>query len=191
MKTKLGQLAEIRTGYTFRKPAKGTPVTPYLVIQIKDVRTDGKINAANLVTMNLPSVSERFFLEAGDILFCARGTRNQAAVFVGDVPEVVAGAQFFVIKVHGGKVLPEYLAWCINQQSAQKYLATCVHGTYISMIHKESLMELPIPVPSVAFQRKILAVHELALREQKLMDELKQLRAELVGELCGQAVEKS
>ena len=173
-----------------RKPERGTPTFPYPVIQIKDVTHDGRLDVSDVVTMELPTVPERFVLAAGDVLFCARGTRNRSAVFSGEVPDAVAGTQFFVIKVRQEHVLPEYLAWYINQDAARQYLAGCTHGSYVSMIHKEALMELPVPVPPLAVQKQILAVHELALREQRLMAEVKEKRAELVSALCGEAVER-
>jgi hypothetical protein len=188
--TKLSQISEIRAGYTFRKPEKGTPTSSYPVAQIKDVTDEGMLDVTDLVMMQLPTVPERFILQSGDVLFCARGTRTQAAVFAGDVADVVAGTQFFVIEARRDRVLPEYLAWYINQRQSQEYLAACSHGSYVSMIHKEALMDLPVTLPSLETQHKILTVHKLALREQRLLEELKQRRADLVSALCSQAVEQ-
>ena len=110
---KLGEISSIRSGYTFRKPPPHTTMHSYPVIQIKDVSTYGKLDDTNLAMMQLPAVPERFFLRTGDILFCARGTRNQAAVCEFEPKQAVVGSQFFVIHITREGVFPQYIALTI------------------------------------------------------------------------------
>ena len=187
---KLADIAEVRAGYTFRKPEKGTELFPYPVIQIKDITPDGKLNSATVSTIFLPGLFDKQLVWSGEVVLSARGTRNRAAVYNGEFQEAVAGTQFWIIRPKKGGVLPEFLAWYLNQPQTQQYFAARTHGTYIGMIQKEAVNELRIPVPPIETQQKIVAVHELALREQGAMEQLKNKRAELVSTLCTQAAEK-
>jgi hypothetical protein len=181
---------EVRPGYTIRTTEKGLLLFPYRLLQIKDITKDGRIDPSDVRTVSLPKVSDRYLVQVGDVVLSGRGQRNQAAVYKGGFEELVPGAQLWVIRVRPDRMLPAYLAWYLNQPKAQQYLSGETHGTYIPMIHKEAVMNLEVPVPSLEVQRKIVAVHELALREQGALEKLKAKRAKLVSALCGQAAEK-
>jgi hypothetical protein len=180
----IGEIAEVRAGYTVRKPEKGVPTVRYRVLQIKDVTADAALDTANLATMNLPPVSDRYFLKHGDILFCARGARNRAAVSEVEMEQVVVGAQFFVIQVKGDRLLPRYVAWYINQPTAQQYFSERASGSYVRMILVDDLLHLPVPVPPLKVQQQIAALHQLGLREQNLLERLRVKRMELLNGLC-------
>jgi hypothetical protein len=53
-------------------------------------------------------------LKDGDVLFAAKGTKNFAAVFENHNEPSVASTSFFVIRPTDKKVLPQYLAWFLN-----------------------------------------------------------------------------
>jgi hypothetical protein len=183
------ELAAVRPGYTIRPPERGATLLPYRVLQIKDITPDGRINPSTVSTTFLPELSNRYLVLPGEVILSARGTRNQAAVYKGDFDKVVAGAQFWVIRPNPTRILPEYLAWYINQPVTQQYFASMTHGTYIAMIQKEAVMKLAVPVPSLDVQQRIVTVHDLAIREQDLMARLAKKRAELVNMLCREVAE--
>ena len=187
---RLNAVAEIRPGYTVRRPERGATLFPYRFLQIKDVSADGRISVDGVSVIELPGMSDRYLAWDGDVVLIGRGNRNHAAVYQGEFEELVVGAQFWVIRPKRSQVLPQYLAWFINQPRTQQYFASRTHGTYIGMIQKEAVMELPVAVPPLEIQKQIVAVHALTLREQSLMEGLKSRRAELVSELCSQAVEQ-
>ena len=148
------------------------------------------LDLSDVAEVQLEEVSPRFFLGNGDVLFCARGTRNQAAACVADVDRVVVGSQFFILRVAGGAVLPEYLAWYINQQPAQRYLNERTAGSHVRMILRDDLLDLPVAVPTLKVQRQILELHRLQIEEQRLLVQLGQKRQQLMSRLCVEAAEK-
>lgn len=75
------------------------------------------------------------------------------------------------------KVLPEFLLWWINQRSSQAYLATRSMGTMIKMISKQGLEDLEVRLPSLEQQAKIAEFFSLSMQEQRLLEELKHLKA--------------
>jgi hypothetical protein len=65
-------------------------------------------------------------------------------------------------------VTPEYLAWAINQPSAQRHFDSAARGTNIRMIPRSSLDDLELDVPDIETQGKIVVVDALAEREREL-----------------------
>ncbi len=130
------------------------------------------------------------FPDKGDVLFCARGTSNQAAACVVDVDRVVVGSQFFILRVSIDAVLPEYLAWYINQQPAQRYLNERTSGSHVRMILRDDLLDLPVAVPPLTVQRQILELRRLQIKEQSLLNQLRKRRQDLLSALCVEAAEK-
>jgi hypothetical protein len=190
MNEKLKEIAEVRAGFTVRKVSRHALTQPYSVIQIRNVSEFGLLDLTEMAEMHLEEVPSRFFLSKGDVLFCARGTRNQAAACVVDVDRVVVGSQFFILRVAGQAVLPEYLAWYINQQPAQRYLNERLSGSHVRMILRDDLLDLPVAVPALKVQRRILELHLLQVQEQRLLVQLSQKRQQLMSGLCVEAAGK-
>jgi hypothetical protein len=190
MNQKLKEIAEVRAGFTVRKVSRNALTQPYSVIQIRNVSEFGTLDLSDMADARLGEVPPRFFLSRGDVLFCARGTRNQAAACVVDVDRVVVGSQFFILRVASQAVLPEYLAWCINQKPAQRYLNERTSGSHVRMILRDDLLDLPVAVPAMAVQRQILELRRLQVKEQSLLNQLRQRRQDLLSALCVEAAEK-
>lgn len=190
MNQKLKEIAEVRAGLTVRKVSRNALTQLYSVIQIRNVSEFGLLDLTEMAEMHLEEVPSRFFLSKGDVLFCARGTRNQAAACVVDADRVVVGSQFFILRAASQAVLPEYLAWYINQQPAQRYLNERTSGSHVRMILRDDLLDLPVAVPALKVQRQILELHRLQVQEQRLLHQLSQKRLELLSGLCVEAAEK-
>lgn len=174
----LKDIAEIRPGYPFRGKVEPVAAGQYPVVQIKDITPDDRISFENLMRIDLPKVKSGFVLRAGDILFISRGTRNRAALVETDMGSMIAGAQFFILHPH--EVLPEFLAWYINQEPAQQYLEKAAVGSNVRLITKTALGQMPVPVPPLETQHRIVAVYHLGLEEKRLLEEIKQRRSKLV-----------
>ena len=175
----LRDIALIRAGVPFRKRVEPVAGGPYCLVQIKDVSRDQGLQVDSLVRVDAPEASQSHLLREGDVLFIARGTRNDAVVFSSDMTNAIAGAQFFVIRPTG-RVLPEYLAWYLNQASAQRHVAEYSSGSFVPFVPKTALEELEVVLPSMEDQRRIVAVQELSLKEQELLDAIKAKRRSLV-----------
>jgi restriction endonuclease S subunit len=190
MKKQLRKIAQVRAGFTVRKVPRNARTQLYSVLQIRNVSEFGTLDLREMAGMQLAEIPERFFLNRGEVLFCARGTRNQAAACVVDVDRVVVGSQFFILRIADEAVLPEFLAWYINQQPAQRYLNERTSGSHVRMILRDDLLDLPVAVPPLTVQRQILALRRLQVQEQSLLNQLRQRRQELLSALCIEAAEK-
>jgi hypothetical protein len=69
-------------------------------------------------------------------------------------------------------LLPEFLAWQINQKPAQEYLQQAATGSHILNITRGAIECLPIVIPSLEMQRALVELAEQARRERELMQAL-------------------
>ncbi len=168
MKTKLNNLATIRTG-VFEKPENKGEI---VYLQVKDFDAFGQL-AKDLKPELQPSeVNSKHLLNPGDVIFAAKGSKNFAAVFENHNPASVASTSFFVICLMGNRVLPNYLAWFLNQTETQKFLKSNSKGTDIASIAKSVLENLEIPVPSLKKQQLILKISQLLQEEKSILQKI-------------------
>ena len=78
------------------------------------------------------------YLQPGEVLFMARGTRNDAAVVAAVPPATVCASNFFLVRIRPGaeELLPAFLAWQLNHRQAQRYFTMCNQGTASPSIAK-------------------------------------------------------
>lgn len=175
----LQDIADIRTGRSFRGRIEPVLEGTYHVLQIKDVDEDGFVSAEHLLRTDLQDVNPSHVLHKGDVLFIARATRRMAVVVDQELPNIVFGSQFLVCEPKES-IEPAYLAWYINQRPAQRYLEENATGTNVRIVTKEAFGRLPITVPPLATQRKIAEVHFLSLREKHLLEKIRTKRDQLI-----------
>jgi hypothetical protein len=168
----LKHLAEARLGYPFRGAVKEVPSGRVAVVQIKNVDPEQGVDWHALVRTELTGRKRPDWLRSGDVLFAARGNRN-VAVLVDQPPDnAVCAPQFYLLRINSGHVLPEYLAWYLNQAPAQRYFALSAEGTFITSIRRAVLEALPIPVPSMERQHLIARLSDAVARERRLTEQL-------------------
>lgn len=144
------------------------------------------INKRSLLEMeNLSRVSgilpkPHHFVTAGNILFVVKGVNNYAVCIQEQLSKTIAAAHFFVIRIDRDDVLPEYVAWYINQPPAQAFLQERSKGTIGPSIDIGTLSELDVPLPFLEVQRKVIRIQELLRREQELTEHIQAKRDQLV-----------
>ena len=117
----------------------------------------------------MPRARRVELLGRGDVIFSTRGARTYA-VALGEVPfQTVCSPQFFVLRVRGSVIEPEFLAWQINQAPAQEYLQREATGSHILNIRREVIERLKIAIPSRTRQVAIIAFADAAAREKRLL----------------------
>jgi len=183
MKTALRKIADVQGGYPFRGSVPEDSGGSAFAVQMKDVSLDGAVAWDALVRTDITGRRDTDWLRPGDVLFVARGTRN-FALCLGEVPvPAVCSPNFFLLREKSAaEVLPEFLAWQINQQPAQRYLRQTAEGSDQLSIRRGTLEELPITLSPLAQQQHVVALASLALRERTLHEALienreRQLRA--------------
>jgi restriction endonuclease S subunit len=177
----LGEIAKIRAGFPFRGRVEPDVAGHHRVVQIKDVSDDGHVSFNGLLRTEVEGIKGEHFVRAGDVLFISRGTRRQAAAVNIDPGDVIASGQFFIIG-RSPEVMPEFLAWYINRRPAQEYLTENAAGSNVQIITRPVLERLPIELPPLETQRRIVDVYKLSLEEQRLLTAIAERRARLVEE---------
>ncbi len=172
MKTLIKDITHIQTGL-FAKPLGEGDL---IYLQVKHFDENGKLQSALHGDLLSAHVSKKHLLKNGDVLFAAKGTKNFAVVFENHNEPSVASTSFFVIRPADDKVLPQFLAWYLNNHSTQILLKGQAIGTSIPSISKQVLEHLEISIPSIETQKTILQITKLRNKEKSLKQKIETLR---------------
>ncbi|MGF7113055.1 restriction endonuclease S subunit [Pseudomonas laurylsulfatiphila] len=174
---KLSELADVRSGYTFRGALEHDQSGDVRVLQIKDLRQNAAIEPDMLIAVSWDARTAPPLLQPGDITVIARGDTNKAVLYAGE-QSVVATSQFFIVTARRSEVLPAYLCWVINLPQSQRSLERS--GSAIQAIGKASLMDMQIPLPSLAIQHKLIALQAVWDEEDELIARLQTNRQQML-----------
>ncbi|NQZ06160.1 MAG: restriction endonuclease subunit S [Algicola sp.] len=174
---KLKEIVTIQAGHPFRGKITESKTGEHFVVQMKDVSPDGalgELDWENLTCTELQGRKAPVWLSQGDTLFVARGGRNHA-VYINHVPKPVVCAQlFFLLRIEPqvrGKIQPEFITWLINNRQSQRYFEVDAQGVTQSYaqrnITRGVLEEMPVIMPPLEEQRKIVFLFETAKRERQ------------------------
>jgi len=172
LKTLIKNITNIQTGL-FAKPAG---IGELVYLQSKHFDEFGQLHSVLHPDLLAEGISEKHLLKNGDVLFAAKGTKNFAAVFENHNEPSVASTSFFVIRPTDNKVLPQFLAWFLNNHTTQTLLKGQAIGTSIPSISKQVLENLEITVPNIEIQKVILKITELRDKEKSLKQKIEVLR---------------
>jgi len=179
---KLPSICEVRSGYT----AKGR-LEPVLeggvpAIQLRDLKGDQPFDPSGAALYQLDRSFDRYWTQAGDVLFRSRGDRNTAVMIPpNSTGAAIAVLPLIVLRPNQDVVYPRYLAWFINQPTTQRYFDKCARGTNMRMIPKAALDDLEVELPDLNTQKLIAELDVLARREHELAHELADKKFELMG----------
>jgi hypothetical protein len=205
VKRKVSELATVQLGYQHREKIEPASVGTHRVIQAKDVVTEGRfseflLSSVGIWTGSLYMVTPKgpawkYQVEPGDVLFAARGSRNYGIAveprwiqpFPDSFESILAASHFYILKPSVSRVIPDYLAWCINQPETQKLLQSMATGSHMKMIPKSVFEEVLLDVPPIETQHKIVTLHFLAERERKLVNQIAERRSLIVQTVCQNA----
>ncbi|RBP20158.1 hypothetical protein DET50_13812 [Marinobacter pelagius] len=173
----LRSLVTIHPGYPFRGKLPVDKDGDAFVVQFRHLVVGEPLDdrdGAKLDRVTLPGRRRPDYLWPGDILFMARGTRNDAAVIRALPANTVCTPNFFHLRLkpEAFKLMPEFLAWQLNQIGAQRYFAMCSQGSAAPNVTKTQLGDLPVVVPPIEQQKLMMKLAEAARREQVLLEQL-------------------
>ena len=185
---RLSELCDIHSGHTARGRLEPLAEGGVPALQMRDVGTEGEAPGPALQRYDLGDLSDRYFVRGGEVVFRSRGEPNAAAAVGDAIPEPAAViVPLVIMRPDRERVLPEYLAWAINQPDAQRRLGAEAQGTSLRMIPMSVLGRLDIAVPDMLTQRRIVELHALAKQEARLLRELAARREQLVSMILGEA----
>ena len=154
----LKELAEVSTGYPFRTGLNDDPSGVIRVIQMRNITFSG-VEWEQAVRVSFEENMRSYFLCSGDILFVMRGGKYYAT-HIQDVPQqAVASMHFFRVRIKPKKdVIPEFLAWQLEQAPAQRYYSSVEAGSAQKSLRLADFSEIPIVLPSLDRQHMLTQV---------------------------------
>jgi len=187
LKTALRHIASIQTGIFARTVSDGDAA----YLQAKHFDENGELNSVLHNDIKADEVTDKHLLKNGDVLFAAKGRKNFAAYYKEGKQPQAASTSFFVIRIHPSfrdKILPEFLAWFINNPSSQNILKSRAMGTSIVSISKAAAEELEISIPAIEIQKAILKIHSLRKLEMNIQKQMDVLKGQYVQQLLVNAI---
>ena len=176
----LKELVNIQTGYYLKPSLKGE----ICYIQTKCFDSLGNLNFSELnktkISLNLKS--EKLLLNSNDILLSAKG-RQFSYLYDQKIGKAIASSSFYIIKLSATeRILPEFLSWYLNTNYSQNYFKKMQMGTSITSISKTIIMELPVIVPDMNIQYKIVELNKLLGKEKEITIKVSDLKYNLYQE---------
>lgn len=193
MKLHLYQIATISAGYPFRGKIPEYPEGNLAVVQMKDTSSEFGVDWMSCVRSEATGKKAPDWLQTGDILVAARGNQNYAVlVDTRHAPlPAVAAPHFYVVRPQSDALIPEFLAWQLNQQPCQRYFELHAEGTLTKSIRRQVLEEALIGLPSLAEQQTILAMARTLQEERQLMQLLQHNGEQMMHAIATRLLEQS
>lgn len=137
----------------------GDHAKPYL--RNRDVQW-GRINVDKLPLMDFAGVdAERFTLVPDDLLVCEGGEVGRTAVWNGQLAECYYQKALHRVRTSPALV-PLFLRYVMEYYARTRAFERFTSGTTIAHLPQEDLRNLPLPIPPVPEQRRIVgAIEEL------------------------------
>jgi restriction endonuclease S subunit len=128
LRISVSDIAMIITGHPFRGKIPEKSGSGICVVQMKNISADNNIIWDNLIETELTGKKQPDWLMLGDVLFAARGSRNYAALIDQSRERVVSSPHFYIIRLENQALLPEFLAWQLNQKRGVAIFAKACFG---------------------------------------------------------------
>ena len=165
-------LADLRGGITKgqkRRPADILREVPYLrVANVQRGRLDLSVMKKILAT---EAEIDELRLHPGDVLFNEGGDRDKLGrgwVWNGELPECIHQNHVFRARIFTRDLNPKLLSWYGNTAGQQYFFDQGKQTTNLASINLTKLRGLPVPIPPLAEQSRIVAETERLL---SLVDE--------------------
>ena len=188
---KLGDIAEVQSGATFRSRVEAVPNGKLRVIQMRDLGDDNRVHFDRTIRVNHPQPTRGSLAQWGDIIFRSKGQTLTAAMLDQEVTEdIIVAAPLFLIRSNTKQVLSGYLLWWLNRSSAQNYFKSRATGATVKMVTRPILVDLEVNLPPLEQQRVIAQLFNLSAREQHLLEEFKERKAQYIEGILTQMVKE-
>ncbi len=185
-------LAQVRAGYQTRKEVKSIPTGSHALLQIRDFNDERtRIDLENIVRIEPGAINEDQVLRDGDVIFLSKGSKNFSFA-PSSLPEPALAASYFFILRPSHSLSSDYLAWFLNLESTKDHLRKyATQGAHMSVVRRDVLESLEVPLPDLETQQKIVELATLAERQHALHAELAEKKKMLATAACLNAAKQS
>ncbi len=180
---KLAEVAEVRTGIAKNNEKALTDPVELPYLRVANVQ-DGHLDLTEIKTIAVESSRvERYSLEDGDVLMTEGGDFDKlgrGAVWRNQISPCLHQNHVFAVRVNRKHLLPEFLAaYCAAEPGRRYFLACSKQTTNLASINSSQLKDLPLQLPSLDEQRRIVCVLDAAKQLENLSDEVYRKRRAL------------
>jgi len=188
MKKRIKDIATVQIGYHFTRKIIPDPEGSFQVIQMKDIDDRNQLDITGIIRIGPDKDVSRYLIKKGDVLFVSRGSNNCAVTIDKDLNNTIPVSSFYIVRLKSDALLSAYLAWYINQLTAQRYLEKNLKGSYISMIGKDDFQNLLIEIPPRSLQEAVIELDALQKREKLLLHKIAYKREHLIQAISMKAI---
>jgi type I restriction enzyme M protein len=188
---RLKDIASISTGMTFGSKPEPLIGSHVRLMQLGNLDVSGEILFENMIGVAQDDSYEEYFAEEGDLVFRGRGAGIAVAVMPPHQGNVAIVAPLILIRPNRTLIEPGYLAWVLEAPKAQRHYARYAQGTVLMGIGKKDLETVGIDMPSMETQKKLSALVALQKKEEKLLNQYRTVRKQLVSALLCEIIVKS
>lgn len=171
----LVSIAECFNGYTFRERPKHSPKGNVGVIQMSDMAPREPFEPALTIRIPAQDIYQKFYTQVGDIIFRGRGGFH-SVLLPQNTPLLMAASPLLILRPNITKIIPAYLLWFLNSQFARQYFERTAQGSILKAIGIRELIQLKLPLPSLANQQKIVNIALQLQQERELVNKLQAVK---------------
>ena len=188
MNASLGYISEIQVGYQSREGIRAYPDGSHFLLQARDFNTLHQVDWSNLTRFTPAGSTTKSEIQPGDVLFLAKGQENFACPINCVTNHVLAANSLYILRPDRATILPEYLAWWLNQKPAQEYIQLNRSGSSLPFLSVSALSRLEVPIPPIEVQRKIGELELLRKKEANLLGLYLLKKSTLIQSVCLNAI---
>lgn len=144
----------------------------YKVLTLNNIEPHGDFNEKGLEQFPSNEVlQERYFTKIGDVLI--RLNEPYTSVCIQRHQENVLIPSYFVsLEITDDHFLPDYVSWFLNSNIVKRQFYQAQSGTRTPNINQHVIRNLNIPKIPLYEQKKITAIHQLYVKERRLLTQL-------------------
>lgn len=170
---KLGEIATVRSGLVLsRKLARDNPAQRYRLINLRSITADGYIDLNETDVYDAKeTLPDEYLSQVGDIVI--RLSAPYTAVLIDAESEgMVISSNFAIVKADSKTLLPEYLYWLLNTPEVKHRMFESSSSNMLGAVKPRFFSEYEITPLPIAEQQKLAAIHSLAKKESRLIQQL-------------------
>ncbi len=151
-------------------------------IRITDIDEQGELRSDGAAYVPASTANlDAYFLKAGDLLIARSGaTAGKSLLFKGLDEEAVFAGYLIRFKPDLSKVLPNYVGYFFKSDAYWNYINTTKRAAAQPNINAKELASLPMPLPPLPEQRRIVDLLSRAEGIVRLRRQAQQKAAELI-----------
>jgi hypothetical protein len=157
---KLGEIAEITTGYQFRGKVSEVSGRNQEIfrLDIKDLNRFGGDTWSHLSATEV-TAREPYFLKNFDILFTHKSQPPRAYCIINVPKNTLATNQMLIIRSAMPGITAEFIAWQLNQHPCQQYFSGRMRGDNKKHLSLEALKQTPFLLPDMKLQEQVVKIN--------------------------------